>query len=125
MKVHSINSAIPQGGRNATGPSSATKEEHDKQPQQIQTEASSANIKKDPTRLPEKAQLATAHVARTLLSAQAENFEAEHAKNFGQFVSKVARGEEVSEIDLSLEDQAIDIAEILEIKAPDEESKTD
>jgi len=61
----------------------------------------SADIKQDPSRLPESARLAPAHVARTLLTIQVVDPETEAAKNFGQLVAQVAKGEQAPVLDQS------------------------
>jgi hypothetical protein len=102
MKIHPVHPPISPVAQAKFGGASTGNEDQEGEVQQSSESTSSpAYLKKDPARLPEKAQQAPAHVARALIAAQAqaESSEAEQTTNFGQYVAKVAKGELPAEIE--------------------------
>ena len=108
MKIHNINSVAAHGnGRKSAMAPNLTEQAKDAgQNQPKAADMNSADIKQDPSRLPEPARLAPAHVARTLLTIQVVDPETEEAKNFGQLVAQVAKGEQAPVLDQSSIQQA-------------------
>jgi len=96
MHIKDIGSTSVHG----TGPKSVTaptQVEEAKKTRHNQTQIGTSipdDIKIDPSRLPEPARSAPAHVARELLKFQEVDPNAEAAKNFGQLVAKIAKGEQ-------------------------------
>ena len=108
MHIKDIASAVTHGG--GRKPASAQIQvDEAKNTGQIQPNAGvgiSADVKIEPSRLPEQARSAPPHLARELLAIQEAATDVEAPENFGHLVAQIAKGEQAPDLEESTGSQA-------------------